>query len=207
MPVPKIETFEYDISDELKNKQATIVDIASMDGTIETKKDSPKKTSLSKIILIILFIILTLSLILLLTLKLTTPKQITPLSQVNPISSIPQINLENLLPITNANIGRFISSVSKVDNGYAIKLLDFSSVYAYILQNESSFGKELENIFNIEESEPLKEFKDLTISNQDMRVLSTRKGKVIYSFIGNSGLAISTSTEGILTIRSVILSK
>lgn len=207
MTSPKIETFEYDIVDELKNKQASLVDIANQGGTIETKKDVDKKTSINKIILILLSVILVIALIIFLILSLTAPKQAPPITQESVASSTPQTNLKNILPVTNTNVGRFISSVSQVSSGYAINLSDFSSVYAYVLQNETSFGKELQNVFNITDSTSTSSFKDVTLSNQDMRILSTDTGTVIYAFVGNKGLALSTSTEGILTIRSVILSK
>lgn len=201
----KIETFEYDIVDELKNKKSDWVDIAKLDETKEVVV--VKKTDTGKIILITLSVILFIALAIFLMLSLTKPKQVAPLTQENVAPSNTQATLQNILPVTNNNVGRFVSSVSLINNGYAIKLSDFSPVYAYVLQNESSFGKELQNIFNIEQSTSTEPFKDITLANQDMRVLTTENGTVVYAFIGNQALVLSTSTEGILTIRSVILSR
>lgn len=210
MSTPKIETFEYDIVDELKNKKASIVDIANKNGTIETRKEETAKNNFNKIILIVLILTLTIALIIFLGLNLRSPKQAPPITQASFASSTfstSQIRLEDILPITNINIGRFTSSVSKIDNGYSIKLSDFSSVYSYILQNEYTFGKELQGVFKISESTSTQTFKDITLSNQDMRVLTVNNNVIVYAFIGDSNLVLSTSTEGILTIRSVILSR
>ncbi len=207
MSAPKIETFEYDIVDELKTKQASLVDIANNSGTIETKETSNTKTDTNKIILILLSVVVVIALIIFLTLNLTAPKQVPPLTQNSVASSTSQGTLKDILPTTNINIGRFVSTISTLGDGYAINILDYSSVYSYVLQNERSFGKELQDLFKIDTSTSTPQFKDVTLSNQDMRVLTTPNGTVVYAFVGNKGLAISTSTEGILTIRSVILSR
>lgn len=209
MSAPKIETFEYDIVDELKNKHADWVDVAKVDETKEINKEV-SKISTEKIILIILSIILFIALSVLLILNYTKPKQATPLTQINPnyLPKSNQITFDNILPETSYGIGRFTSSVSMVGNGgYSIKILDYSSVYSYILKNETSFGKELQNLFGIEASTSTPAFKDVTLSNQDMRVLSTDVGTVVYAFIEDEWLVLSTSTEGILTTRNVILSR
>lgn len=50
-------------------------------------------------------------------------------------------------------------------------------------------------------------FSDITISNQNMRIAKSIYGTVVYAFVGTRTLVISTSPEGILTLRNNILHK
>ena len=48
-------------------------------------------------------------------------------------------------------------------------------------------------------------FKDITINNQNMRIATSASSTVIYAFIGSEALVFSSTTEGILLLRSDIL--
>lgn len=48
-------------------------------------------------------------------------------------------------------------------------------------------------------------FKDVTLSNQNMRVWTSTNHVVVYSFLGTTKVLISNSPQGILTLRSAIL--
>jgi hypothetical protein len=48
-------------------------------------------------------------------------------------------------------------------------------------------------------------FKDITIDNQNMRVWTFEDRTVIYAFIADKAIAISSTPDGILTLRSAIL--
>jgi hypothetical protein len=50
-------------------------------------------------------------------------------------------------------------------------------------------------------------FSDVTISNQNMRIAVSVKGTLVYAFIGTKNLAVSSSTNGILALRSKVLQK
>ena len=49
------------------------------------------------------------------------------------------------------------------------------------------------------------DFRDVTLSNQNMRVWTSGKKKVVYAFVDDKTVIISNSEDGILAIKSVIL--
>ena len=211
--LPIVDTFEYDISQEIKNKGATISDIASASITIENKPEL-SETKNSSVLIIFSVIFLFLSIIGVIWYMLSIQNQNkTPVinntvdkNAIATTTASVSLTLQNMFPSLNENVGRFISKINKSSAGYDLTLDNYSQVFAFIIKNENSFAVDSAKLFNIEllDSTTLN-FEDTTIMNQNMRVLNTGSSTIIYTFINDNHLLLSTNTEGILQMRSAII--
>ena len=210
MAVPTINTFEHDISDEIKQKEATITDIALASG--EIKNDSNKKLSIPVIVgivIIFLSIVIGGGLYGYLYYEKKARESLKPLS--TPLGpSIPTIPLSNLSKTMDENIGRFIKNVQHSDYGYSMTITNYSSVYAYMLKNESDYADEIAKALGEERDVNDKTnpfiFTDITLSNQNMRIATSASSTIVYSFVDNmQTLLISSSADGILSLHNAIL--
>jgi hypothetical protein len=214
MTVPNIDTFENDITSEIKSKEATIGDIASASGDVG---NIPQPQNISPFLLIIasVFIIIITTGIIYFGYVYYNKKMNPPVNTA-PIQ-IPEENDTTLLPeispsFTDA-IGRFVTNVEKKPNGYVLTLIDdfssFSSVYSYMIKNASYYAKDIasavDSFVNTGTTTPPFIFSDVTINNQNMRVGESASSTVVYAFINNRSLIISSSTAGILFLRSEIV--
>ncbi|MDB5259936.1 MAG: hypothetical protein JWN37_167 [Candidatus Nomurabacteria bacterium] len=208
MAIPHIDTFEYDIADEIKRKEASIGDIASAGGDLGNRPD--KKTPS--------FVFILLSLIILIIAggaayfgyeyyinKLNPPQPVVPIQ-------IPQANDTTLLPSLSPgfpeNIGRFISNVKRSPDGYTLTINSYSPVFTYIFNNENNYAGDV--AYALGEERPLIGedtfiFTDVTINNQNMRVGNSASSTLVYAFVNSTYLLFATSTESILVLRSAIV--
>lgn len=216
MTLPSIQTFEGDISEEIKDKETTMTDIIAAHKTKDIEiQQARQKTNL--FFFLVLFFIIGLAVVVAGAYFLYTktgptqaiPQEIPqPITEVVPISSV---SILQILPETGAAINRFIRSIQKENGGYIVTITDYASVYGYLLQNEQSFGLEAHLLLNTPsetETPPLETivFTDITQANQDMRVYTSNEDLyVVYGFIGTSTLLLSPSPEDFLTLRSGIL--
>ena len=141
---PKVDTFEHDIADEIRRKEANLAEIQAV-----SKQHSPtienipqKKLPWFMIVLIILLIISLLG-IGGFAYYYYTNSLLPPSSQSVTIKKedIPKVSadLTKISPTLQAQIGRFVSSVEKKDAGYILTINDYSAVFGYMARNESMF--------------------------------------------------------------------
>lgn len=208
--LPKIETFEGDITNEIRTKEANIRDIAVSNGAIENKEEN--KTANKNLIMIsvsvVLILISTLSVTLYFMSQEKEVAQPPKVTQKNP-SGFREKDLSSKLLFLYSKVGNAISKGEETPYGYILELANYNEVFAFTLKNETAFSKELADLLkvNIESSTttPWPTFNDVTISNQNMRVLTSTSSDIVYSFLNGKYLLISTSTEGILSMRSAII--
>jgi hypothetical protein len=153
--VPKVDTFEGDIADEIKRKEASLAEISAASNDVGNNDDDahvvlPKKSPVFFIALLVSLMLCVLGFAGLayyyLTDPLLTPKEepvILHQSDVPKISS----DLKNISPTLATEIGRFVSHVEKREGGYILTISDYSSVFAYMTRNESSYIDELSLLF------------------------------------------------------------
>lgn len=208
MSTPNVDTFEQDIADEIKNKEASISDIASAGGDISNNQKTRGGSNLFFILggLFIFVVLCVLGTLLFFTTRnsaATSPVTPAPL----PVSSTAL--LFNLSPTLSNEIAGSVSSVTKNDYGYTVSLSSYTSVFAYMLKNESAFADEIALSFgeprDTSTTTPPFSFTDVTLSNQNMRVGTTGSSTVVYAFINAKALVVATSTQGILSLASDIL--
>ncbi len=213
MPLETIDTFEHDIATEIKQKEATIGDIASASGDIGNvpiaKGNSPMVTFL------LIFLILIIASVISYYGYTYYNDKINGTPKTSPVV-IPQTNDSSLLKTISGAfpnaIGNYINNVKKLPAGYEIFIISsnsYSSVFAYMIKNESSYAddvaKSLGTPRDTSTTTPPFTFTDVTINNQNMRVGKSASSTIVYAFINTQALVLSTSTEGILSLRSDIL--
>lgn len=256
MATPTVDTFEHDIANEIRHKEASITDIASAVGDLgNTENETPKSTVPLIGAVVVLIICGILGAVYIGYTSYTsglTPNKTQIAAEVEQKKNTSGAQLGNLSPTLNQAIGSFLTNVQKSKTGYSMNITSYSPVFAYMIKNESLFADELglalgntKVIAKVTEQpaatttvqttvstttaqgtstrkvatstaiviEPKLElpeeyiFSDVTISNQNMRIAKSTSGTIVYAFIGSQRLVISTSTEGILALRSSLLQK
>ena len=258
MATSMVDTFEHDIAEEIRHKEASIADIATAVGDIGNDDTKTPKHNLTLIIIVSILSFCGLIGAGLLVYSYYSGAM-SPVTVTNtPSSEIKKVgagaSLKTLSPAMDQSIGSFVTNVQKSKLGYSMNITSYPPVFAYMLKNENAFGEELAlalgNSHTVKKSEEPKQiqattttkettasttipvpktststqatttteteetklpetyiFSDITISNQNMRIATSAYGTVVYAFIGTQRLVISTSTEGILALRSSVLQK
>lgn len=249
MANPAVDTFEHDIADEIRQKEASISDIAAAVGDIGVAEEN-KPVSQSTLVTIVTILIICGILGVGYIGYIYYNKDTTPITKEQRDALATQqkklkgeIKLNSVSPTLDRAIGTFLTKVEKNDVGYSMSILSYSPVFSYMIKNEAAFGDEIalavgnsttskskatttqaEIVVSTssvststlthgtstkiattspEESLPTSYiFSDVTISNQNMRIATSLYGTVVYAFIGTQNLVISSSTDGILTLRS-----
>lgn len=209
--LPKIETFEYDITNEIKTKEANIRDIAVSNGTIENKEEDNSRNKNLMLISVSAFLIL-ISVISVIVYFLYSQKQETlpaPKVAQRSANGFKEKDLSSRLPLLYEKVGRFITKGEETPYGFSLSLDNYNEVFAFMLKNENQFSDELSKLLKVNlymsTSSALLSFTDITINNQNMRTLTNGSSTIVYSFLNTEYLLLSTSTEGILSMRSAII--
>lgn len=216
MAIPSIDTFEHDIREEIKNREASVGDIASASGDIGNS--SPKTSSKVLIILAVMMLLFILSGFGYLSYVYVVQKPATKeqsaqiLDQQSKDANTEKIisdKLNSISPSLSAGVSHFTSKIDTTPLGSVLTLNDYASVFAFMIKNEPEIAKEV-FASEIEKyatgtSTPDLTFKDETESNQNMRVLTVASSTFVYAFFGEGYLAISNSIENILQMRGAII--
>ena len=208
MSVPNVDTFEHDIAEEIRTKEASLTDIASAGGDV--KNATPAQTSNLLVILGLIFILAVIGSVawlLYLQVRPTAPQEDTNL----PGQTESGATIQSISPTIADAVGPSFGKVTKSEYGYSVKILSYSEVYSYMLRNEAKYADELGLLVGSPRdtgttSLPFS-FTDTTLSNQNMRVGTSGSSTVVYAFVNGTTLLVSSSTSGILALRSGILSK
>jgi hypothetical protein len=210
MTVANIDTFEHDISEEIKHKDASLTAIASASGDIGNLP-TVSVTSPIPLLLLSVFLILASGITGYLG-YVYYENKVNPPARTTPVV-IPTTNNTTLLPTVSSQfpnaIGYVVTSVTQSEYGYTIMFSSYSTVFAYMIKNESSFAddiaKAVGNGRDTSTTTPPFTFTDATITNQNMRVGTSGSSTVVYSFINDKALVIASSTANILSLRNAIL--
>jgi hypothetical protein len=208
MAIPTVDTFEHDIAEEIRTKEASLTDIASAGGDVGNTRSSAAQTSNMLVILGIVFVVLVLGTIIAFFFFYNATPEIPPLTSTSATSSS-NAQLEKISPKLASAIGSYVRTVSKSDYGYTLTLLSYSPVFSYMIKNESAYADELARTVGSPRdtgtSSPPFTFTDLTLSNQNMRVGVSGSSTVVYAFVNAQALVIASSPQGILALASAIL--
>ena len=258
--IPKIRTFKTDVSEYIKRKNLSILDIASIQ-TKKNKYDALKSTRFQKTrnfkkILLIIIIILFLSSGVLIGgffifnkknhSKIQTSFFPKPIIAADKTIEVKLNNVKNIFqtfipvnnffyfPITeeingnkkNVNIKDFFNYfnvnlspelLDSLKNNFMLAILhtsqkwpilifrvkSYERSFSAMLKWEKKMGDDLKNIFKIENIEKSKVlFIDKEIKNHDTRALFDQNGKIIliYSFVNQKYLIITTNKDAIIKV-------
>lgn len=209
MTIPKVDTFEHDIASEIKEKEASVVSIATASGDVQDAPLPPTPTSPAILIASILFFICILVVGVLGYMYYT--KESTQNTSLSPVatSTVPSTNLVDISPSLDQAISTFVTGTTKTEYGYTLMLGSYSPVFAYMLKNESQYAEEVAlslgaDVDTSTTSIPFI-FTDITNSNQNIRVGTSGSSTVMYAFIGTNVLVLASTTEAILRLRTSVL--
>lgn len=218
MTTSNIDTFEHDISNEIKQKEATLIDIASASGDIKNSTPpteiTPEKKHISTLFLISVITLCVSGIIAsgIFGYNYYTKKQALANKPVEtPLGpSIPTASLAKISQTLDQQIGRFINNVQQTENGYSMTVISYPSVYAYMIKNEDSYADEIAGAVGSARDTSTTTtpfvFSDITDNNQNMRIGTSGSSTVVYAFTNNTQtLLLSSTTEGILSLRSAIV--
>ena len=168
MPIPQVETFETDITEEIKQKQGFVTDVLAAHSSTPPK--TPDQTIIRAITFLIVFLLIALVAGIWYYFSIGKENIAEKKAIQKPIMTTkPVVSINTILPKTAFKIDRFVVQTTKESAGYIVTLNDYASVYGTILTDETTFGNELIKLFKIDTgSVPV--FRDITINNQDIRV-------------------------------------
>ncbi len=193
----KVETFEHDISDEIRRKEATLAEIQEVTNHTNPSDSLPQKKAPILLIILGTLLILTFCGIGGLAYYYFTNPLLPPSAQSVPIyeSNIPKMLLEvtKLSPTLGGEIGRFVSLVEKKDKGYILSINSYSVVFAYMIRNEPAYIDELLMLFP-ENSAAASSSQQLVITSTTTLQKSTTTP--------TTSTSTSTSTKGLLRATS-----
>ncbi len=109
--------------------------------------------------------------------------------------------LVDVLPELNSRLSEYTDLATSTDSSMVIDLVNFDNVYAYILQNESTFGQIVSSKFNLGD---VSGFTDINIQNNDVRIAGGETGPIVYGYVEQKKLIITSSVEEWLKIKSNI---
>lgn len=207
MTVPQVDTFEHDIASEIKQKEASIVSIATASGDIQDAPLPPSPNSPAILIASILFFI---SVITVATLGyMYYKKNTTPVPPIVLVDTTPAANLSDISPTLTEAIGAFVATTTKTDYGYTVILESYSPVFAYMIKNEGKYGEELAASLGVQRDTGTTSlpfvFMDITSNNQNIRKGISGSSTIMYAFIGTNALVFATTTEAIIALKSNVL--
>lgn len=204
----KVDTFEDDIANEVKQKEASVVSISAAGGDVGNEPLPTPPNSSNLLIGSILFIVCVIVISLGGYIYYIKTKTIN-IPTITEATKPPIVNLERISDELNSSIGEYVTDTTKNEYGYIISIDSYSPVFSYMIKNENLYADQMARAVGSPRdtgtsSEPFV-FKDLTQNNQNMRVGTSGSSTVIYAFIGTNSVAVSSSTEGILSLRTRVL--
>lgn len=218
MAIPNIDTFEHDIREEIKNREASVGDIASAGGAVGNTGKTSSNSSRALIFLAFAMLFFILSGFgylgyIYMTEKPATKEQAAKIvdQQIRDQNTEKIISdkLNMISPTLSGGVAHFTSKIDTTPLGSVLTLSDYGSVFAFMIKNENAIASEVlaGEISKYADSTttPDLTFVDQTQSNQNMRVLTVGSSTLVYAFFGEDYLAIASSTENILQMRGAII--
>ena len=143
--VPKVETFEHDIADEIRNKEATLAEVTAA-SVYTSDIMPPKKPPFLAIAISVCLALIVLGFGALGYFYFTDPllppsaKSVAVRPEDGPKMTAKMNELSKTL---SANIGSFVVGVEKRESGYIITTNNYSAVFGYMTRNENDYIGEL----------------------------------------------------------------
>ena len=151
--IPKVDTFEHNISDEIRRKEASFTDISAASNDVGNNSDDavvlPKKPPIF-IITLVAFFVLSIAGFGVLGYFYYADTRTTPIEPIIDKKQKEQVSLPSLEKISTTlagSIGRFVASVDKKERGYVLTITDYPQVFAYMTRNEKDYIEDLAALF------------------------------------------------------------
>jgi hypothetical protein len=141
-----VDTFEHDIENEIRSKEASISDITD---TIQDIGNDPvpNQHKQSVFIMMLAFILCGISVAgyfgYTYYAAMITPKVQQPTKNITTQKITQGSTLGSISKTLDQSIGTFITKTEKTSDGYIITISSYPSVFSYMLRNEKDFGDEI----------------------------------------------------------------
>lgn len=206
MSIQTVETFEHDIADEIKSKEASAATIASSSGMIGNAPEEEPQSSKTFLILGGLVLLILIGgagayYALVLNKDTTTPQVVQPTPEQ-------LTSFGTYFPQLQETLGGYIEKTEKRDAGYIITLTSYNQVFGHIIKNELQFFGDISSALSfVPDTSTSSEqtVTDLTRANQNMRVWQKGSSTLIYAFVDTSHLILAKTVEEVLLLRSSII--
>jgi len=193
MAIPiSVDTFEHDIADEIRHKEASIEDIASATGNIgnDPSKDIPEKSNSSLLGIVAILVVCGLAGASYLGYLYFIEGPASDKEKIQAIAEQqkklkPTIELNSVSPALALSVGTFLSNVQKTSDGYSMDVVSYSPVFAYMIKNEKEFGDEI----------------GLAVGNN--HTLKTKATSTVPEITNTNNSTSSTSTQIVATSTKV----
>jgi hypothetical protein len=196
MTTPAIETFEKNIADEIRHKEASITDIAA--ATEDVKKqaavEEKKEKHTTRLFIIVGTLVLCAVISILVAGYMYAIGKFDPFKPSAEELSLekekqlkPAVTLASISPTLDYSIGRYVSRVQKDATGVVVELSSYQPVFAYMLKNENDFADELAKAVSV--ARDTKGVKRDTVNTSTTTLASSTDGGT------TTIVSVSTSTE------------
>jgi hypothetical protein len=197
MTTPAIETFEKNIADEIRHKEASITDIAAATEDVKKQAVAEEKSEkhTTRLFVIVGVLILCAVIGILVAGYLYAIGKFDPFKPSAAELSIekekqlkPPVTLASISPTLDYSIGRYVSRVQKDSTGVVVELSSYQPVFAYMLKNENDFADELAKAVSVaRDTKGIK--RDIVNTSTTTLASSTNSGGT------TTIVSVSTSTE------------
>lgn len=152
--VAKVETFEQNIAEEIKRKDASLTEISAASNNVGNRTDEDLAKKPKPVLLIVLVTLFALGIVGMIGLlyfyftdSLLPPSQGSVPVTVNDIPKA-TTTLSVLSPTLSLEIGRYVTSVEKQPEGYIVSINSYSPVFSYMARNEDEYITELAKVIS-----------------------------------------------------------
>jgi hypothetical protein len=149
MVLQKVDTFQHDISDEIKAKDASAASVASAGGNIGNTPPITPKTPVLTIVVMVLFVCgligaIGVGYIYYQDMVASQLAAQTPLTQ----NSVPRahVSLKGFSPTLDDAIGNYVTDIRKSDKGFTLTLNSYPPVFLYMVKNENAYIDEISSV-------------------------------------------------------------
>jgi hypothetical protein len=169
MTVSTVETFEHDIADEIKHKDASLNDIVTATNEIG---NVPEKNNSFLLYIVVSILILCAVAGIGIAGYFYQTKQFDPFAKKPEVVAVskqqqlePSSPLRALSLTLSVEIGGNVRSMQKTNDGYILMLESYPPVFSYIVRNESSYIQELADKVYIPNKKPSNQKPENTASS------------------------------------------
>lgn len=141
-----VDTFEHDIADEIRHKEASVTEVVSAVNDIgNSPAEAPKNQFAMMGIVTILILCGVVGIgYLAYSYYFGGTKPTTPVNtNVTKPAPNSDVQLASISPTLNEALGNFLTGIKKTNGGYTITITSYSPVFAYMIRNEKDFADEL----------------------------------------------------------------
>ncbi len=154
--VPKVDTFEGDIAEEIKRREASMTKISAASNDVGNDEVLLPTRKPIFLIFVIVFLLATLAGFGYLAYFYLNDSLLSPKpgdTTINP-NDVPKTttDIKNISQTLSEQIGRFVTRIEKKDQGYILTISEYSPVFAYMTRNEKDYIEELSLLFSATEN-------------------------------------------------------